>query len=224
MNKNIFLNRNRWMMLVALFIIHCSLFISSATAQGDAVTIQVRPLQRVLPPQIGRYLADPGRFFSITLINNTAEEQLVHIGAQVEQITPDRLTWVSTDHKNNHIPREPLVLAPRQHKTLNSIEAKNLFRHLTSDDYYIYEGATANPGDSSFGLLNEGDYELSLTAYRWNPELTSPVVVSDPRSSSAFFTVCYKAQAPTFTEPLQNILIDGLTDLSVVKMDKNVPI
>ena len=223
MEKTSILSRSKWWLIGLSFLISY-LSYSPARAQGDVVSIQVRPTQRVLPPQIGRYITDPGRFFNITLINNSDDEQLLHMGVQVEQTMPERLTWVSTNHRNNHIPREPLVLAPRQHKTLNSIEAKNLFRHLTSDDYYIYDGATANPGDATFGLLNEGDYELLLTAYQWNPELTSPIPISDTRSGSTTFTVCYNAQAPVFTEPLHDIVVEGLTDLNVVKMDKTTPV
>ena len=39
------------------------------------VTVVVNPVQHVLPPQSGRYLTDPGRYFTIQLFNQSDETQ-----------------------------------------------------------------------------------------------------------------------------------------------------
>ena len=53
----------------------------SLTAQAqEKVTVMLNPVQQVLPPQAGRYISDPGKFFKVWLVNNTDEQQLVHLG------------------------------------------------------------------------------------------------------------------------------------------------
>lgn len=191
---------------------------------AQEVTVQVTPVQQVLPPQAGMYIDNPGRFFTIRLINNTDQVQQVHLGLQLEQHYPEQGLWVSTNMNNNHIPRQPIVLQPNQHKTLNSIEAKHLLDHFTASDFFIREGDHYNVADGSYGLMPEGEYEVFLTAYKWDPTLTSPVVLSDPQGGNALFNICYAAQPPAFIQPFQSPAIDGLSDLKVVKVNKNMPL
>lgn len=190
---------------------------------AQEVTVQVTPVQQVLPPQAGMYIDNPGRFFTIRLINNTDQVQQVHLGLQLEQHFPEQGLWVSTNMNNNHIPRQPIILQPNQHKTLNSIEAKHLLDHFTASDFYIREGNHYDVADGSFGLMPEGEYEVFLTAYKWDPDLTSPVVLSDPQGGNALFNICYAAQPPTFIQPFQSPVIDGLSELKVEKVNKNLP-
>ena len=210
-------NIRRIMSLVTLFVIHCSLFLSHAVAQE--VTINVQPVQQILPPQVGQYVDNPGKFFTIRLTNNTDEQQQLHLGLQIEKRMPEDVLMVQTRY--GHIPRIPITLAPNQVKTLNPVEMKQLFTHYTLEDIYIRDGMYQNYKNGIFGLMPEGQYELFLTAYKWDPELISPVTLSDPRGGNTLFTVCYQAQPPRFLTPIQNAMPDDpLSDYAVTTVDR----
>ena len=42
------------------------------------------PKQQVLPPQVLLYVADPGKYFTVTLTNTTQEVQTVYLGMQMQ--------------------------------------------------------------------------------------------------------------------------------------------
>ena len=175
----------------------------SLTVQAqEKVTVMLNPVQQVLPPQAGRYISDPGKFFKVWLVNNTDEQQLVHLGLQIEQRFPNQELWVSTHMENGHIPQRPIVLAPNQQKLLNAIEMRHLFDHFTKSDVFIKDGRHLNVTNGDYGLLPEGEYEAFLTAYKWDPELTSPVVLSDPSGGNTLFNICCEAEAPKFLSPV----------------------
>ncbi|GEM_PF-1451384 len=197
----------------------------SLTAQAqEKVTVMLNPVQQVLPPQAGRYISDPGKFFKVWLVNNTDEQQLVHLGLQIEQRFPNQELWVSTHMESGHIPQRPIVLAPNQQKLLNAIEMRHLFDHFTKSDVFIKDGRHLNVTNGDYGLLPEGEYEAFLTAYKWDPELTSPVVLSDPSGGNTLFNICYEAEAPKFLSPVVTDMDGGLGELKVVKLNKNLPI
>ena len=185
------------------------------------VSVLVTPVQQVLPPQAGQYIDNPGKFFTVRLINNSDDEQLVHMGMHIDMTYPEAQSMVVTP--TNHIPRQPIVLAPRQAKVLNPVEMKNLFTHFDLRDIYIRDGLYDNYERGVFGLLPEGQYELFLQAYKWNPELTSAVQLNSPDNGSCRFTVCYTAQAPTFLMPLQDLNSDPMALLNVARLDINAP-
>ncbi|MCR5818848.1 MAG: hypothetical protein K6F89_07120 [Prevotella sp.] len=207
----------RVMTLAMLLILHSLFFTLHSFAQE--VTINVQPIQQVLPPQAGQYVDNPGKFFIVRLTNNTDEQQLLHIGLQMEKRFPEDMLMVQTRY--GHIPRMPITLAPHQVKTLNPVEMKNLFAHYNLEDVYIKDGTYQDYRDGIFGLLPEGQYELFLTAYKWDPYLVSPVTLSDPKSGSTLFNVCYKAQPPRFLTPIQNIVPDDpLSMFAVTKVNR----
>ena len=223
----------RWMLLLPLFVIQSFLFISSVAAQE--VTVLLTPLQQVLPPQAGQYIDNPGRFFTIRLVNNTDEEQQVHLGLQIKQLFPENVLWVSTNMHTRHIPNQPIILSPRQHKTLNSVETKHIFDHFTSSDVFIKDGRHTRVTDGDFGLMPEGEFEAFLTAYQWDPNLTEPVPLSDPNGGRALFNICYVAQPPMFTVPSASadVPADGggklfgrnlMEQYKIHKVNKNVPL
>ena len=208
----------RVMTLSMLIILHSSLFILQLLAQE--VTINVQPIQTVLPPQAGLYVDNPGKFFTVRLTNNTDEQQQLHIGLQMEKRFPEDMLMVQTRY--GHIPRVPITLAPRQVKTLNPVETKQLFTHYTLEDVYIKDGTYQDYQRGIFGLLPEGQYELFLTAYKWDPYLVSPVTLSDPKGGNTLFNVCYKAQPPRFLTPIQNVIPDDpLSMFAVTKVNRN---
>lgn len=217
-NLCLMMKNSRWMMVITLSLLIIHLSFSPVKAQD--VTLQVTPVQSVLPPQAGKYIDNLGRYFRVTVINNTSVSQSLYFGVQIQQKFPSDVLWMSTNVETMHIPQQPIVLAPNQHKTLNSIELKHLFDHFGSHDIFIREGRYKNILDSEFGLLDEGQYELHLTAYEWNTQLTSPVVLTSPLDGVATFNICYEAEPPMFTFPIRPVVTDGLSDLAITKIDK----
>lgn len=215
-HRLILINRKWW--LISLSFIICQLSLVSAWAQE--VTVHVQPVQQVLPPQVGMYVDNPGKFFTVRLTNNTDEQQDLHIGLQMEKRFPEDVLMVQTRY--GHIPRVPITLAPHQVKTLNPVEMKQLFTHYTLEDVYVKDGTYQNYKNGIYGLLPEGQYELYLTAYKWDPYLVSPVTLSDPKGGNTLFTVCYQAQPPRFLTPVQNQLPDDpLSMYAVTKVNRN---
>ena len=106
----------------------------------------------VLPPQAGDYMANPGKFFSVKLMNNSDEQQLLHVGMHVDMLFPDQEVVMATP-ANGHIPREPIVLAPRQAKILNPVEMRNLFRHFTIDEIGLRQDIFQEMQGGVVGLL-----------------------------------------------------------------------
>ena len=193
-------------------------------ASSQEVTVMVNPVQQVLPPQAGLYLTNPGRFFTIQLYNNTDKQQLVHLGLQILQLFPNpEELWVSTDMESGHIPRQPITLAPNQHKTLNAVEMSHLFDHFTSEDIYLKDDRYLRVTDGNFGLLPEGQYEAFFTAYKWDPNLTSKEVLSIPTQGNCTFNICYEAEPPKFVSPVMTDFDGGFDPYKVVMVDKNDP-
>ena len=189
----------------------------SGSLFAQDISISVQPVQGVLPPQAGQYIDNPGKFFTVRLTNNTDEEQPVHIGMHIDQTFPDEQVMVVTPY--GHIPRQPIIVAPRQTKTLNPIEMKTLFTHFELDEIYIRDGLYNDYRRGIFGLLPEGQYRLYLQAYKWDPEITSAVQLNLPDNGMCEFSVCYMAQAPTFITPQTTMDSDPLSLLSVAKVE-----
>ena len=180
-------------------------FVSVLCAWAQEVIVTVTPTQQVLPPQVLLYLADPGKYFTITLTNTTADVQQVHLGLQLEQTIPSSDLAISTPAHRQ--PKAPFVIQPNSAYTLNSVEMKKLFDHIPSSEIQCPANLFDNYQNGSFGLLPEGTYRAKVTAYRWNnPKLPTPVVVSNPEGGWCTFQVCYKAQAPQFLTPMVNAM------------------
>ncbi len=211
-------------LLVLAVLLQLTAFVHTLSpVRAQDVTLQVTPVQQVLPPRPGEYVNNLGRFFRVTLINNTDDQQLLYFGIQIQQKFPDDVKWMSTNVEAMHMPRTPIVLSPNQHKTLNAIELKHLFDHFDSHDIFVKEGRYKNILDSDFGLMDEGQYELQLTAYKWNPELSAPVVLNNQTDGICLFNICYEAEAPKFISPNLAFHSGELSELQVINIDRNQP-
>lgn len=183
-------------------------FVSVLCAWAQEVIVTVTPTQQVLPPQVLLYLADPGKYFTITLTNTTADVQQVHLGLQLEQTIPSSDLAISTPAHRQ--PKAPFVVQPNSAYTLNSVEMKKLFDHIPSSEIQCPANLFTNYENGAFGLLPEGTYRAKVTAYRWNnPKLPTPIVVSNPEGGWCTFQVCYKAQAPQFLTPMVNAMSES---------------
>lgn len=186
-------------------------FLSTLLLCAQDVIVTITPAQPVLPPQVLLYVADPGKFFNITLMNTTQEVQQVYLGLQLEQTTPASDLAISTPP--NRQPEKPFVIQPNATYQLTTVEMTKLFDHIPSSEIQCPADLFTNYQNGSFGLLPEGQYTAKVTAYKWNmPQYATPVVASNPEGGWCMFTVCYKAQAPTFLTPalVNNALSDGM--------------
>ena len=194
-----------------------SLIFTFLTVVAQEVSLTVTPVYQVLPPQAGLYLDNPGKFFTIRITNNTDEQQLLHLGMHLDMRFPDEQVMLITP--TTTIPRQPIVLAPRQSKMLNPVEMKQLFVHFRFNEIYIRDGLFMDAERGIFGLLPEGTYQLYMQAYRWDPDLMSPQQLNLPDNGGCQFDICYSAQAPQFLTPQANVdPNDPMSMLSVAKL------
>lgn len=196
-----------------------SLFLSLG-AKAQEVTVMVTPVQPVLPPQAMQYIKMPGRYFNITLINNTTVDQDTYLGLSIEQVMPATGLNISTPTRRQ--PQAPITIKAGQTRTLTMVEMKNLFNHFPSSELHASPGLVETYNGNDQGLLPEGQYSGQIIAYKWDPTSQKAVALSSSSGGRCFFTICYKAQAPEFITPMPSNG-GGLIDLSVATLDKMNP-
>ena len=190
---------------VGLLALLCTFTVGRLSAQDVIVT--VTPVQQVLPPQVMMYLAAPHNYFTVTLTNTSVDDQQVYLGLDMEQTVPASGLHITTPPKRQ--PQKPFVVPAGSSYVLTMADMSHLFDHIPSNEISAPQNLFTDYSNGGFGLLPEGDYQIHITAYQWNPVPTavgpsspSPTVLSDPNGGRCLFTVCYKAQAPQFLTPL----------------------
>ena len=101
----------------------------SLAASAQEVIVNITPVQQVLPPQAFLYVADPGRYFNITLTNLTDEAVPVYLGFQLEQTNPSSDLSISTPPSRQ--PQKPYTISPKGVYQLSLVEMKEMFNHLS---------------------------------------------------------------------------------------------
>ena len=187
-----------WAKRAFLFLPLYLLTILSATAQD--LTVSVTAVRDILPPQVGTYISTPEKYFTVRITNTSSVTQNVYFGMQVHDITTGNDLVVSTPPTS--MPQQGISVPPNYTKTLSALEMHTLFNHLMMKDIFVRKDVYGEYNKGSQGLLSEGTYSARLTAYRWDPTLTTPVPVNDPNDGMCTFRVCYIAQAPTFMKPV----------------------
>lgn len=201
--------------LKQLLLVSLLALVSLTTAGQESqnkVLINISPRSPILPPDVGTYKADPGKYFDVQIINTEEREVHVYFGMKLEYLTDNQGMAVQnlaistpTDRPTN----VPYLIAPGT-TMLSEVDMRRLFNHIPTSALLFDEGILSRLGASDFGLLPEGKYRALLTAYLWDPTLidvatgriNTPIPVSDPNlTGSCEFDVCYKAQAPQFTSP-----------------------
>jgi len=200
------MNRTNYLLSFLFF------YFSSVSAQDIIVT--VTPVQQVLPPHVLMYVADPGNYFTITLTNTAADTRQVYLGMEMQQVMNPSDLYIVTPPKRQ--PQSPFVVPANGSYVLSVADMKRLFDHIPSSEISAPQNLFTDYSNGAFGLLPEGDYLIRMTAYKWDPSLASPVVMSDPASGQCIFTVCYNAQPPEFLTPLTNFTGEALADVAAV--------
>ena len=184
------------------------------------VMVTVAPVQQVLPPQAFLYVADPGRYFNITLTNLTDEAVPVYLGFQLEQTNPSSDLSISTPPSRQ--PQKPYTISPKGVYQLSLVEMKEMFNHLSLSEIQAPQNLFSDYVGGSFGLLPEGLYTARITAYYWHqPAYATPQPASGAEDGQCHFTICYRAQAPYFLTPAS---VGGAGDeMGVVSLDALSP-
>lgn len=202
-------------------------------SQGK-VLINISTKSPILPPDVGTYKADPGKYFNVEIINTEEKEVYVYFGMKLEYLIDNQGMAVQnlaistpTDRPTN----VPYLIAPGT-TMLSEVDMRRLFNHIPTSALLFDEGILGRIGASDFGLLPEGKYRALLTAYLWDRTLvdqtgriSNPIPVSDPNlTGSCEFDVCYKAQAPQFTSPTSMMGQVQTAGLDAIKLPVSNPV
>lgn len=197
-----------------------ALMASVMSLRAEDVTVTVTTVQQVLPPQVMLYVTNPSDYFNITLSNTGKDDANVYLVMQVEQIAPKSELAVSTPATIQ--PKLPIIVPAGGSRQLAPAEIKGLFNHIPLSSISAPADLFNDYGDGSFALLPEGDYMVHLTAYRWDPNASTPFVVSAPDGGVAYFKICYQAQPPKFLTPVAGNGLDTETFEAAV-LDPQLP-
>ena len=184
------------------------------------VTVTVTTVQQILPPQVMLYVTNPSDYFNITLSNTGMADENVYLVMQVEQINPVSELAVSTPAERQ--PKLPIIVPAGGTRQLSPAEIKGLFNHIPLREVSAPTNLFDNYMNGTFALLPEGDYMAHMTAYRWDPSLETPIVVSSPSGGVAYFKVCYLAQPPRFLTPMAGNGLD-LETMEAAEVDPAIP-
>ena len=159
-----------------------------AVGAAQEILVTVSPTQPVLPPQALLYLDNPSKFFNIRITNLTSKVQNIYLGLDLTQVIPDNRMSMKTPPMR--MPRNPLTLNPNQTKILTRGEARQLFAHLLLSEVSMSGGVLTDYTNGIMALLPEGTYSGRITAYRYDPSLRHPYVLSNPNSGFCQFQIC----------------------------------
>lgn len=193
------MKRSFQLLTALLFVSAFGMRLSTVYAQD--VLVNVNTTRSPLPPQALNYFEDPGRFFTVSLQNMSSETLNVFLGVQIEQINPADGVGLTTPI--DLMPEQGVVLPPNMTspRTLNLLELKNLFKHLSTKDIVLTGPSFSDYQTGTVGLLPEGHYCGKVTVYRLEYGSSNPQVLSNPLTGKCYFDICYSAAAPIITEP-----------------------
>lgn len=197
----------------------------SVNVMAEGVSISVRSKDNILPPQVMYYIANPGAYFTVQVTNTGSESEAIYFGCELRQLTPSTnqeiiITAPVADGRPL-LPKQGIAVAAGQTRVLDNVTMLTMFNHVRQTDVQIKGSLFGNALNNSFGLLEEGMYEFILNAYKWDPTLTSPVLLSNPVTSRCTFQVCYQASAPKWVSPTS---MGDYEDMSIATLSMQTPL
>lgn len=201
-----------------LTILLFALFALSAV-RAEEVIVTVSPLRPILPPQVMLYISNPGQYFTISVQNTSDEPQAIYFGAEIRQLTPTTDMEVIVPGKT--MPRVPVEVPAKGTKLMTAAEMRTMFNHVQMNDVIMPQDIFSNVTSNSFGNLPEGNYEIIILAYKWDPHLKSPVLISNPTLGKALFTVCYQGRAPEWISPVP---MGDFAESNIATLSKQTPL
>ena len=188
-------------------LLGAALFGAGSVAHADnEVMVSVSSLYDIMPPEASVYKETPEKFFVVNINNPQDHILTVYLTMKLEKISGDKFVM---EQKVSAMPQSQMfaiTLPASTSVTLSSTQLHNHFRHLTLSHFNITGSLLGNVMSGNFGLLPEGDYKATLTAYEYVAgqkvvEKTKNAI-SDPALSSTTFKICYTVKAPELRVPL----------------------
>ena len=191
------MKRKSLQLIVLLLLAAVGLPLSTVRAQEVQVTVM--PKMDPMPPQVMNYISQPGNYFNVTLNNTSTEALNVFLTLEVEQTINGEL-HISTPYYIQ--PNAPITLIPNSPTPVTNVALQSQFRQLETSDIVLTGGQLSDfYGTGIVGLLPEGTYKAYIRAYKWEPGVKYPQMVSNPMAGQCTFNVCYSAQSPEITVP-----------------------
>lgn len=173
---------------------------------ANEVMVSLSSLYDIMPPEASVYKETPEKFFVVNINNPQDHTLTIYLTLKLEKQTGEKFIM---EQKVSAMPKSPmfaLTLPASTSVTLTSAQLHNHFRHLTLGNFNITGSLLGDVMSNSFGLLPEGDYMATLTAYEYIPgeqvnEKTKQAI-SDPKLSTTHFKICYSVKAPELRVPM----------------------
>ncbi|MDP4245258.1 MAG: hypothetical protein Q8932_05365, partial [Bacteroidota bacterium] len=129
----------------------------------------------------------------------------VKLAGSLQRLSPSPFT---INLNPNFQPAQPINLPPSVPVTLSNNLLEQTFGNFNTNNL-IFQSISVN--DLRDGLnykLPEGTYRICFTAYNFT-DAGNLRPLSDPNSGCSIFTICYKASAPQFIQPVNGINLNS---------------
>lgn len=195
---------HKWLVITLLCT---TLFGASVSVHADnEVMVSLSSLYDIMPPEASVYKETPEKFFVVNINNPQDHILTIYLTLKLEKMTGEKFIM---EQKVSAMPKNPMfaiTLPASTSITLTNDQLHNHFRHLALKDFNITGTLLGDVMSNSFGLLPEGDYMATLTAYPYLPgekvnEKTKEAI-SDPKLSTTRFKICYTVKAPELKVPM----------------------
>ncbi len=195
---------HKWLVITLLCT---TLFGASVSVHADnEVMVSLSSLYDIMPPEASVYKETPEKFFVVNINNPQDHILTIYLTLKLEKMTGEKFIM---EQKVSAMPKNPMfaiTLPASTSITLTNDQLHNHFRHLALKDFNITGTLLGDVMSNSFGLLPEGDYMATLTAYPYLPgekvnEKTKEAI-SDPKLSTTHFKICYTVKAPELKVPM----------------------
>lgn len=210
------MKRKSFQLIAVLLLALFGLPLSNVRAQEVQVTVM--PKYDPMPPQVMNYISQPGNYFNITLNNTSTEALNVFLTLEVEQLINGEL-HISTPYYIQ--PNAPITLVPNTPTAVTNVALQSQFRQLETTDIVLTGGKLSDfYGNGIVGLLPEATYKAYIRAYKWEPGVKYPQMVSNPMAGQCTFNVCYSAQSPEITVPFYQHTVLTASEQAALKKAK----
>ncbi len=172
---------------------------------SNEVMVSLSSLYDIMPPEASVYKETPEKFFVVNINNPQDHNMIVYLTMKIEKVSGEKFIMEQKVTARPQ-PMFAIALPPSTSVTLTSTQLHNHFRHLSLGNFNITGTLLGNVMSNNFGLLPEGDYKATLTAYEYIPgevivEKTKEAI-SDPSLSTTYFKICYSVKAPVLQVPM----------------------
>ena len=199
------LNRRLLTMLVSVVMLMGT--IGNLKAQPYQVTVRTTVIPPV-NPFFDQMLSSPAGGRVLVMITGSSPSgapQQIKLMGILQRLSPSPFTITLSP---NFQPAQPIMLSPGIPLTLNNDLLEQSFGNFNLN-YLVFQGIS--PNDIRDGLnykLPEGTYRICFTAYDYTDQgYIRPL--SDPNGGCSVFTVCYKASAPQFVQPVNGLNLNS---------------